>query len=67
MIAVTKLEHQYYFSNDARGYALKICQFFVNGAFVIRMVLSKATAFPIYWQIYKRNSIIVAFSTLSLI
>ena len=31
----TKLEHQYYFSNDARVFALKICQISVNGAFVI--------------------------------
>ena len=34
-MVVRKLEHQYFFSNAARNFALKICQFFVNGAFVI--------------------------------
>ena len=34
-VVMAKLEHQYYFSNDARDFPFKICQIFVNAALVI--------------------------------
>ena len=35
LVLSLKLEHQYYFSNDARDFPFKICQIFVNAALVI--------------------------------
>ena len=58
LIITYKLEHQYYFSNAARVFALKLCQISVNGAFVISTSSSKTSALSIFRQIYKRISII---------
>ena len=35
LVLSLKLEHQYYFSNDACNFPFKICLIFMNGAFII--------------------------------